>query len=238
MNYRVFNSVQDASARTVRYCRVSKSASRVFDGAIRKSGGTDPHPKCGRFFFPIRNPPPYVSVPNVLHYDTITGRSGLRAAVILSLVVCLTAGACKSDDNAERKSITSAARAYDVGSSGQEGSSPIYDISELDTQPDLINKLEMIGKLARTYPSSLRKAHVGGSTVVEFVVSKSGEIEDESIRIIESSDPQFASASELVVRSLKFLPGRIAHATVRVRMQLPITWNAEHNVDSKTTGQL
>jgi len=73
-----------------------------------------------------------------------------------------------------------------------------------------------------TYPAPMLLSRTSGRVVVEAVVDTSGRVEDETMRVIESSDARFNQAAKDYVRAARFSPGRIAGRAVRVRFDMPV----------------
>ena len=73
-----------------------------------------------------------------------------------------------------------------------------------------------------TYPASLLLARITGRVVVEAVIDTTGQVEEGSIRVIESTDPRFNEAAKSYVGGARFSAGRVAGRAVRVRFQIPV----------------
>ena len=76
------------------------------------------------------------------------------------------------------------------------------------------------------YPDSLRRSHLSGSAVVEFVVDASGRVEPETISIVTASHPAFGMAAREAVWSAHFYPALRAGQPVRQVVQLPMEFKA------------
>ena len=75
------------------------------------------------------------------------------------------------------------------------------------------------------YPTVLRTAGVGGSTLFEFVVDTSGRVELGSVAVLKSSAPQFIDAVADILPYLRFDPLRVDGCPVSVLMQQPFDFN-------------
>jgi len=73
-----------------------------------------------------------------------------------------------------------------------------------------------------TYPAPLLLGRVSGHVVVEAVIDTTGRVEEESIRVVESTDARFNEAARSYARGARFAPGRVAGRAVRVRFQIPV----------------
>ena len=67
-----------------------------------------------------------------------------------------------------------------------------------------------------TYPEQLRRRGVTGEVRVEFVVAADGRVEEDSFRVLQASDPGFASAIRRSLGCFRYTPARVAGAPVRV----------------------
>jgi protein TonB len=93
--------------------------------------------------------------------------------------------------------------------------SPVFDVSVVEEKPEIIEA----GVLE--YPSLLRQAEVEGRTVLEFVVDPQGRVEAGSIKVIETSHPDFAKAARAAVPAMRFSPARVNGRAVRVLVRVP-----------------
>jgi protein TonB len=75
------------------------------------------------------------------------------------------------------------------------------------------------------YPPKLLAAGKKGKVLLEFVVTKNGEVCDPIV--IESNDPLFSEAALRAARQWKFEPGRIGDRKVAARMRFPIIFEIE-----------
>ncbi len=73
------------------------------------------------------------------------------------------------------------------------------------------------------YPFSMRKANRGGEVIVEYVVSKNGDVID--ARAIRSSDPEFEPSAVQAVSKWRFKPAVKDGKAVAVKMQTPIVFS-------------
>ena len=58
--------------------------------------------------------------------------------------------------------------------------------------------------------------------VIEFDVDPSGTVPEESMRIVEISDPDFHDFARSVVRNCRFIPGYRGGRATRARVRLPV----------------
>lgn len=70
---------------------------------------------------------------------------------------------------------------------------------------------------------------VDGQVIVQFVVTKTGEVGD--VKIVRHLHPKFDAEAVRVVKSLpKFIPGRMNGAAVDVWYILPVRFNMKHSM--------
>jgi periplasmic protein TonB len=72
-----------------------------------------------------------------------------------------------------------------------------------------------------SYPAALRERGVAGRVLVQFVVDTLGRAEMSGLRIVESTDPAFASSVRAVLPRYRFSPGEVGGQRVRTLVQLP-----------------
>jgi TonB family protein len=102
----------------------------------------------------------------------------------------------------------------------------VHDISDVEVPPRLNNSATVMRALERNYPPLLRDAGVGGTVSLVFDVRTDGFVEPETIKVIESDNGQFSEAAVEVVRRMRFTPAIINGRPVRVRANMPITFQA------------
>jgi protein TonB len=74
------------------------------------------------------------------------------------------------------------------------------------------------------YPPLLRDAGIEGTVILEFVVGVDGHPEEESLRVIESSNRAFERAARNAVLGSVYRPGRMRGSAVRVLVRQPINF--------------
>jgi TonB family protein len=109
----------------------------------------------------------------------------------------------------------------DPGEDGDPGA-PIRDITAL---PELRNRDDLKGKLARYYPPGEKARGIEGVVLLEVVVSSSGRIA--ASRVLRSDPPGFAEAAIAVCSELVFRPAYAGTRPVAVRIRLPIRFELE-----------
>lgn len=73
------------------------------------------------------------------------------------------------------------------------------------------------------YPRDMRRANISGSVVVQFIVSKEGNVID--AKAVKSSHPEFIDAAVEAVSKWKYEPALKDGRAVNCRMMIPIQFN-------------
>ncbi len=77
------------------------------------------------------------------------------------------------------------------------------------------------GTAVPTYPDSLYRARVPGHVVARFVVDTMGAVEWATIAIVSATQPSFAAAVQVALRSASFAPARLGGRAVRQLVEMP-----------------
>jgi TonB family protein len=88
-------------------------------------------------------------------------------------------------------------------------------IYEATTMLDGFAPAVLLAQPAPKYPAVLHSAGLGGSVMVEFVVDTIGQVEQVSIRVVESTHPGFQDAARAAVLGARFQPARLGPHHVR-----------------------
>ncbi len=107
------------------------------------------------------------------------------------------------------------------------GDGGTYAIEGLDEVPRLNNAAVVQRSLERAYPPLLRDAGVGGTVLLGFVVVEDGSVDPASVEVLESANQEFSTAAVRVVKRMRFTPGIVNDRAVRVRVQMPITFQPQ-----------
>ena len=105
---------------------------------------------------------------------------------------------------------------------GSLGVEPL-SLSEVDQKP--VAKFQ----LGPAYPYEMRKAGMGGDVLVEFVISKDGDVRDASV--IGDPVPEFAEVALAAIRRWEFIPARKGGQPVDVRVKLHVFFEMEFILD-------
>jgi TonB family protein len=99
-----------------------------------------------------------------------------------------------------------------------------YEMSAVDTPPQLLNRDEVAAVLSRNYPPLLRDAGVEGRVWIRFRVTRTGEVDAGSVEVLESSHDAFTEAAARVTRRMRFRPASHHGTPVPVWVSLPIAF--------------
>jgi TonB family protein len=151
------------------------------------------------------------------------------AAVMLLLTVAagLTADALSDDPEpfGDPDGIVMPSPPPRIPSPGTGG--PPFDVSAVEIAPRLNNYAVVQRNLERAYPPLLRDAGVGGTVLLVFVVTENGSVDPTSVEVLESDNPQLSTAAVSVAERMRFTPAIVGGLPVRVRVQIPITFQPE-----------
>ena len=84
---------------------------------------------------------------------------------------------------------------------------------------------EKIGGDSPEYPSSLREQGVTGQVIAQFVVNESGRADMGTLKILESSNPQFTAAVKNALPRMKFSAAQIGGKKVQQLVQMPFQFH-------------
>jgi TonB family protein len=104
----------------------------------------------------------------------------------------------------------------------ESDSTAAYGLREVEEMPRIINRALVARALEREYPLHLRDAGFTGTVHVRFLVEMDGSISHPTI--IRSSMVQFNEPTLRAIQVLRFTPGKIDRAPVRVWVVLPVNW--------------
>jgi periplasmic protein TonB len=102
----------------------------------------------------------------------------------------------------------------------------VYAGTDLDTPPKLVSASNAARAVQDAYPDQLKKAGIGGTVQVQFVVDEKGKVEASSVEVIAASLPQLGEAAKQAVQGIEFKPGVAKGAPVRSRVLLPLVFKA------------
>ena len=85
--------------------------------------------------------------------------------------------------------------------------------------------VEKIGGDSPEYPSALRESGVEGQVLAQFVVNESGRAEMGTLKILNSSNPQFTAAVKNALPRMKFSAAQIGGKKVQQLVQMPFQFH-------------
>jgi periplasmic protein TonB len=100
----------------------------------------------------------------------------------------------------------------------------VYNIDSVEERPQLRNAPAVISAVQRNYPPLLRDAGVGGTVVVSMVINEDGTPDVSTVEVVSSDHEQFSDVVRRVVERMRFRPAKVNNQAVKVRVQLPITF--------------
>ena len=100
--------------------------------------------------------------------------------------------------------------------------SGVYEMSDVEELPELLNRREVARTIARVYPPPLRDRGETGNVTVTFIMDEEGR--PGKIEVEQASNPEFAAAAREVVAMMRFRPGRVNGRAVPTRVTLPISF--------------
>lgn len=91
--------------------------------------------------------------------------------------------------------------------------------------PRLLNTDRLLRSIEEEYPRTLREAGVGGTTVVQFLVSEEGRVQEQVVKE-SSGNAALDNAALRAIRVARFSPARNRGRTVALWIEMPITFRA------------
>ena len=88
--------------------------------------------------------------------------------------------------------------------------------------------VEKIGGDAPDYPESLKSSGIEGTVLAQFVVNESGRYEPGTLKILESSNPQFTAAVKDALPRIRFSAAQIGGKKVQQLVQMPFQFNIKN----------
>ncbi|MFL5382410.1 MAG: energy transducer TonB [Longimicrobiaceae bacterium] len=98
------------------------------------------------------------------------------------------------------------------------------ELSEVEAVPELLNRAEVAGEIARNYPPLLRDAGVAGSVTLRMRIGSDGVVDGRSIEVLESTHDLFGEAASRVAQRLRFRPATVGGKPVPVWVTLPVAF--------------
>ncbi len=110
-----------------------------------------------------------------------------------------------------------------VGGTGPVDLSQTFMESAVDERPERLS-----GPLPR-YPEMLRQAGIEGVVLLEFVIDTSGRVEEESVKVLQSTNRAFEGPARTVIERSLYRPGRVRGQAVRVLVSQQIGFTIQRD---------
>jgi TonB family protein len=112
----------------------------------------------------------------------------------------------------------------DAGGRVQPPPDDAYELSAVETPPELRNLEAVRTLLARHYPPMLREAGIEGSVMVRFRIRADGSVDTRSVEVMEATHDLFAASAVQVAGAMYFRPATVSGRPVAVWATLPINF--------------
>ncbi len=103
----------------------------------------------------------------------------------------------------------------------------VYDLGQVERQPELRNTRDIQRFLERNYPPLLRDSRVDGEVMVNFILDEEGRPEMETAQVTSASHPAFEAPALRAAERMRFRTAQIGGRDVRVRVTLPIRFQTQ-----------
>jgi len=94
----------------------------------------------------------------------------------------------------------------------------VFSVDCVDREPALKAVVPL------TYPETMRSRGLGGEALLEFVVDTNGRADLPSVRLVNATHSDFATAARGAVARAQFRPALLSGTTVRCRVRLPVVF--------------
>ena len=98
---------------------------------------------------------------------------------------------------------------------------PVF--TPMSVQPKLTNRTEVAAAVTRNYPTMMRDAGIGGTTVMWFLLDETGKTIKFQVQK-PSGYPQLDEAAKKVAPTMKFTPAQMQDKNISVWVQVPIVF--------------
>src|SRR4029077_12526219 len=102
------------------------------------------------------------------------------------------------------------------GGQAQAVDTTVRDLADIADKPALLTHPDL------GYKDGSKDAGLTGTDLVKFIIDTAGRVEPGSVPLAAVSDPMLDTLAVHVVRGMKFRPGAVAGAPVRVSVSLPV----------------
>jgi protein TonB len=182
--------------------------------------------------------PPKVRMPELPKVETPAPPKGFKelpAPVVVptSLPTIDLSKAVTNENDFSGKGVAGGSANGVKGGTGKEGDTGkeagVKKVEEEQHGPYMEFQVEKpvakIGGDAPEYPSMLREQGVEGQVLAQFVVNESGRYEAGTLKILNSSNPQFTAAVKDALPRMKFSAAQIGGKKVQQLVQMPFQFH-------------
>lgn len=110
-----------------------------------------------------------------------------------------------------------------VGGTGPVDFTQTFLEAAVDERPERLS-----GPYPR-YPEMLRQAGIEGFVLLEFVIDTSGQVEEGSLKVLQSTNRAFEGPAKIVITRSLYRPGRVRGQAVRVLVSQRIGFTIQRN---------
>ena len=113
--------------------------------------------------------------------------------------------------------------------SGIEGGTGPVDFTQTFLETAVDERPERLSGPMPRYPEMLRQAGIEGIVLLEFVIDTTGHVEEESIKVLQSTNRAFDGPARDVIRRSLYRPGRVRGQAVRVLVSQQIGFTIQRD---------
>jgi TonB family protein len=101
-----------------------------------------------------------------------------------------------------------------------------YELSAVDEEPELENRGAVASAIVREFRQTLRSGRSGVASI-RMRIGADGGVDPATIRVVESTHPDFTGPAARVVRVMRFRPARVGGAAVPAWVTLPVSFSMQ-----------
>ena len=98
---------------------------------------------------------------------------------------------------------------------------------QLTQMPSFESAKQAQGTIARSYPTDLLEAGIGGTVRVRFVVDAEGNVSSRSVEVIAASSEVLGDAAARAVTNIRFVPGKRDGSAASTLVEMPIRYQVQ-----------
>jgi len=117
-----------------------------------------------------------------------------------------------------------AAAAQPTADSAHSQAREAYELPDVEEQPELLNRADVVRSISRNYPREMRRRHLTGSVGIRMLVERDGTVDSATVAAMDSTQPGFAAAAVKIVRAMRFRPARVGGQPVPVWVMFPVSF--------------